>query len=167
MADVPRHSVHVLRLGLKHVSLAEFIRQDELLMHSVLVRCGKASERDELLHGAEVSLVSEDEVALQEGVASPRPALVLEGEIRLTQKDGIVDVAFLTKGEVFGLDALGIPEGTPAASGGPGGAKVAWLDPERVRRLLARYPEAESALRQAAEKRAGRSREGGDIFDRF
>lgn len=167
MTGPPPRPVHVLRLGLKHVSLGEFICHDELLLHSELIRQASAEERDELAHGAEVSAVAEDEVLLQEGVPAPHPALVLEGGVRLTLKDGMVDVAFLTKGDVFGLDALGLPEGTPTAIGGPGGAKVAWLDPERVRRLLSRHPEAAAALRQAAEKRMSRASEGSDLFDRF
>ncbi|NMB75469.1 MAG: Crp/Fnr family transcriptional regulator [Myxococcales bacterium] len=167
MTEPPPHPVHVLRLGLKHVSLGEFIRHDELLLHSALIRETSVEERDDLAHGAEVSAVAEDEVLLQEGVSAPRPALVLEGGVRLTLKDGMVDVAFLTKGDVFGLDALGLSEGTPAATGGPGGAKVAWLEVGRVRRLLSMHPETATALEQAAEKRMNRANEGSDLFDRF
>lgn len=167
MPDPRSHPVHVLRLGLKQVSLGEFIRHDELLMHSELIRHLSAAELDELAHGAEVSAVAEDDVLLQESVASPRLALVLEGGVRLTLKDGMLDVAFLAKGDAFGLDAVGLSEGTPAALGAPGGAKVAWLDTERVRRIMQRHPEVNAALQQAAEKRAGLANQGGDIFERF
>ena len=121
----PPFGIGILRIGLRHVGLLEFVQQDDLLWRSPLLACLDEAARTELVGRAKVRSVENGEEILAEDAQPAAVHFLVEGSVVLSTAGGSIDLATLSKGDFFGLGAV-FPEAPQAAATAAGGiARVA------------------------------------------
>ena len=158
-------SVQVLRIGLRQVEVAEYVREDPDLWGAALLAPLAPAQREALLAGARARVAGPDEPLLP---ARPADALhlILGGAVALATCDG-AGLTTLGKGDFFGLSSV-LPGATPlAATADHGGARLAVLPGDVARRLAAEVPGFLRVLEDAARRREELARACDDFLGRF
>jgi len=164
MSD-PKDGVNILRIGLRHVDLAEFVRQDDLLWRAPILATLDEATRSQLLGLGRVRSMDAASALVAEGDLPEAVYFVLTGSIVLATAGGAIDLATLGKGDVFGLAALFSDAVRPSAAAAEEGARVALLPSEAMGRLVRSVPELGKLLATIAQERRARANECAEFFD--
>lgn len=164
MSD-PKDGVNILRIGLRQVDLAEFVRQDELLWRAPVLACLSEATRLELLGQGRVRSLRKAEVLIAEAERPEAICMVLTGSVVLATSGGAMDLAMLGKGDVFGLAALFNDAVRPSAAAAEDGTRVAILPAETLVQLVRSVPELGKLLASLAKERRARASECAEFFD--
>ncbi len=164
MAD-SRKGTELLRIGLRQVSVLEFVRRDDLLWRSPFLATLGEAVREELLRSARVRVVDEGAVLLEEDAKPDELHFVLRGSVVLAAGGGDIDLATLAKGDFFGLAAVVRDAVRPSAVAAEGGARVALLPGAMVESLARSAPAMGEVLAAVARQRRDRLRECSDFLD--
>ncbi len=166
MSDPPS-GIGILRIGLRHVGLLEFVQQDDLLWRAPLLACLDEATRTELVGRAKARSVESGKEILAEDAQPAALHFLIEGSVVLSTGGGSIDLATLSKGDFFGLGAV-FPEALQAAATAAAGiARMALLPPDPIVRLARAVPSFGRLLARAAKERRDRSKECSDFLDRW
>lgn len=161
----PKDGVNILRIGLRRLDLAEFVRQDELLWRAPILATLPEATRLELLGLGRLRSLHKAEVLLPEAQRPEAVYMVLAGSIVLSTSGGAIDLATLGKGEVFGLAALFDDAVCPAAAAADDETRIAVLPAETLVELGRSVPELGKLLVSLAKERRARASECAEFFD--
>ena len=154
----------ILRIGLKHVDVVEYCRQDELLWRSTLLTPLGDDEKAQLLVGARVRGLNPGE-QLDSADSSGYLALVLEGSLVLAADD-LTDLGTLGQGDFFNLSSV-IDDAVSVTATADNKVKLALLPAAHVRRLLDARPVFAEVIGDLASARKKTAEDGADFLNRW
>ncbi|HOX47404.1 MAG TPA: cyclic nucleotide-binding domain-containing protein [Myxococcota bacterium] len=159
-------SVQVLRIGLRQVEVAEYVREDASLWTSPLLAPLRPEQREALLRGAHARVAAADEPILTAQQTSAL-YLILGGAVVLSTGADGAGLTTLGKGDFFGLS--GVLDGAPAlaAAADHAGARLAVLPAASVRALAAEVAELHRLLVDTARRRQALASACADFLDRW
>ncbi len=161
----PKDGVNILRIGLRHVDLPEFVREDDLLWRAPVLATLAEATRLDLMGRAHVRSVDAGGTLLEEGQRPEAVHFILTGSVVLATAQGSMDLATLAKGDVYGLAALFDDAVRPAATATEGGARVALLPAAVLVQLVRDVPDLGRLLAALAKERHTRANECAEFFD--
>jgi CRP-like cAMP-binding protein len=156
----------VVKIGLKHVELRDFVLQDELLFKSDLFRMLTQGEIGRLLCQGQVRSVRVGQRLLSDGKRSKGLLFILKGSVQLWTGDGQVSLQLLGKGDFFGTAAVVETDLRPGATAAED-TQLALLPSPGLRALMAAHPDLEKLIRQKTRERERRAEELAGFLNRW
>lgn len=156
----------ILRIGLTHIKLSEYVEGDDLLRRSPLFKCITDKERQVLLRTARARTFRSGGALLEEGLPAKSLYFLLDGVVRLSMQGGMAEIVALSKGDVFGLSAVEPAAIRPQATA-DGDTRVALLPADQVQVLMQTTPQLGDFLRELSAKRRELAEDGANFFDRW
>jgi CRP-like cAMP-binding protein len=159
-------AVQVLRIGLRQVEVAEFVREDASLWGSALLAPLSPTQREALLRTAHAQVARADEPILACRPASALYLVLGGGVVLSTGADG-AGLTTLGKGDFFGLSSVVDDAPALAATADHSGARLAVLPAEAVRALAAEVAELGRLLADSARHRRQLASACSEFLDRW
>jgi len=164
MVESRDEKLSILRIGLKHVDVVEYCRQDEFLWRSALLSTLDDDEKRQLLAGARVRGLNPGE-QLDSADSTGYLAFVLEGSLVLAADD-LTDLGTLGQGDFFNLSSV-LDDAVLATATADNQVKLALLPAAHIRRLLDSRPVFGGVLRELATARKKAAEDGADFLNRW